>query len=129
MGRLVTIAGSAGRACPAACLPFSFLPWITSRFPIGQRVRTYQSDVNRSNCITDLSSTRLGGLDDPIFYRPWNQDSREPANAFVRFAGSEAAITRDVIETYRTNAPELPVEATTLQSLREHNIESMNRTT
>src|SRR5262245_4888544 len=98
--------------------------------PLGKTLKTERGNTYEVvGIVRDLSSTRLGGLDDPIFYRPWNQDDHEPANAFVRFGGSEAAITRDVIETYRTNAPELPVEATTLQSLREHNIESMNRTT
>jgi predicted permease len=98
--------------------------------PLGKTLKTERGNTYEVvGVVRDLSSARLGGLDDPIFYRPWNQDGHEPANAFVRFAGSEAAITRDVIETYRTNAPGLPVEATTLQSLREHNIESMNRMT
>jgi predicted permease len=98
--------------------------------PLGKTLKTERGNTYEVvGVVRDLSSTRLGGLDDPIFYRPWNQDGYEPANAFVRFAGSQAAITRDVIETYRTNAPELSVEATTLQSLREHNIESMNRMT
>jgi ABC-type antimicrobial peptide transport system permease subunit len=47
----------------------------------------------------------------------------------VRFGGDEAAITRSVLDTYRANAPELPVEAVTLQSLREHTMESLRKMT
>jgi predicted permease len=98
--------------------------------PLGKTLKTERDNTYEVvGVVRDLSSTRLGGLDDPIFYRPWNPNSNEPANAFVRFARSEAAITRDVLETYRAHAPELPIEAMTLQSLREHGIESMNRLT
>ena len=41
--------------CLAACLSSSFSPWIASRFPIGQRVRTYQSDVNRKRDLNNFA--------------------------------------------------------------------------
>src|SRR5262245_27161862 len=53
MDRPTAIARSAGRACPVTCQSSFSLPWFTSRFSIGQRVKAYQSNVNRSNCITE----------------------------------------------------------------------------
>jgi predicted permease len=97
---------------------------------LGQTFRTQQGNTYEVvGVVRDLSSTRLGGLDDPMFYRPWNPNGDAPANAFVRFAGSEAATTRAVLVTYRMHAPELPVEVMTLQFLREHNRESLRRLT
>jgi predicted permease len=98
--------------------------------PLG---KTFQSEQGEAyevvGVVRDVSSTRLGGLDDPMFYRSWNPNGDAPANAFVRFAGSEAAITRAVLVAYRTHAPDLPVEAMTLQSLRENNLEGLRRLT
>src|SRR5215475_1519111 len=96
--------------------------------PLGKTFQSQRGHIYEVvGVVRDVSSTRLGGLDDPMFYRPWNPNGDAPANAFVRFAGDEAAITRGVLETYRATAPELPVEAVTLQSLREHTMESLRK--
>jgi predicted permease len=96
--------------------------------PLGKTFQTQRGHTYEVvGVVRDVSSTRLGGLDDPMFYRPWNPNGDAPANAFVRFAGDEAAITRGVLDTYRANAPELPVEVVTLQSLREHTMESLRK--
>jgi predicted permease len=76
----------------------------------------------------DISSTKLGGLDDPMIYRPWNPNAEIPANPFVRFAGDEAAVARAVTGAIREVAPELPVEAATIQAVREHTMESVGKT-
>jgi predicted permease len=75
----------------------------------------------------DISSTKLGGLDDPMIYRPWNPNGGRPANPFVRFVGDEATVTRAVTGAIREVEPELPVEAATIQAVREHTMESVGK--
>src|SRR5215470_18565093 len=78
--------------------------------PLGKIFKTQRGHTYEVvGVVRDVSSTRLGGLDDPMFYRPWNPNGDALANAFVRFAGDEAAITRGVLDAYRANAQDLPV--------------------
>src|SRR5262249_38711530 len=98
--------------------------------PLGKTFKTQRGQTYEVvGVVRDVSSTRLGGLDDPMFYRPWNPNGDAPANAFVRFAGDEAAFTRGVLDTYRANAQDLPVEVVTLHSPREHTMESLRKMT
>jgi ABC-type lipoprotein release transport system permease subunit len=75
----------------------------------------------------DISSRRLGVLDDPTIYQPANLDGKSPAHPFVRFAGAGAAPTRAVAAAARELAPELYVEARTIQSEREVGTERLWR--
>jgi predicted permease len=98
--------------------------------PLG---KTFQTPQGKSYEVVgvarNISSTRLGGLDDPMIYRPWNPNGTYPAMPFVRFAGDAPTITRAVTGAIRENAPELPVEAATLQAVREHSMESVRKMT
>jgi predicted permease len=96
--------------------------------PLGKTLQTPQGHSYEVVGIArDVSSTRLGALDDPMIYRPWNPNSSYPANPFVRFAGDAATITRAVTTTIRTFAPEFPVEVATIQAVREHEMENIRR--
>jgi predicted permease len=77
----------------------------------------------------DVSSTRLGGPDDPMIYMPWNPNGNYPASPFVRFSGDAAALSRGVTATIREIAPELSVTARTIQSLREELMGNLGRMT
>ena len=79
----------------------------------------------------DVSSTRLGGLDGPMIYQPFNFNGAYNANAFVRFSGDGAALARVVTSTIRDIAPELTFWAApeTIQSFREELMESIWGTT
>jgi putative ABC transport system permease protein len=98
--------------------------------PLGKTLQTPQGNSYEVVGVArDISSTKLGGLDDPMIYRPWNPNGETPANPFVRFAGDEATIARAVTGAIREIAPELPVEAATIQAVREHTMESVGKAT
>jgi predicted permease len=68
----------------------------------------------------EISSTRLGVLDDPMIYEPLDANSLEPAGLFVRFSGDGAALARLVRVGIRDMAPEVSIfRALTIQSWRE----------
>lgn len=69
----------------------------------------------------DVSSTRLGGLDGPMVYQPFDFNSARHANAFVRFSGDRGELSRAVTATVREVAPELTfwMAPQTIQSFRE----------
>jgi predicted permease len=75
----------------------------------------------------DVSSTRLGGLDGPMIYQPFDFMRARNANAFVRFSGDGAALARVVNATIRDVAPELTFWAAphTIESFREELMESV----
>jgi putative ABC transport system permease protein len=98
--------------------------------PLGQTIRTRQGNsLEVVGVARDISSAKLGGPDGPIIYQTLNPNASYPANAFVRFSGDEAAIARSVTTTIQGMAPELSVRAQTIQSLREHLMETMGRGT
>jgi predicted permease len=98
--------------------------------PLGKTLQTPQGhSYEVVGVARNVSSTKLGGLDDPMIYRHWNPNGDYPAMPFVRFAGDVATVTRVVTGAIREKAPELPVEATTLQAVREHSMESVRRMT
>jgi hypothetical protein len=97
--------------------------------PLGKTLRLLDGDSYEVVGVArDISSTKLGGLDDPMIYRPWNPNAETPANPFVRFAGDEATVARAVTGAIREVAPELPVEAATIHAVREHTMESVGKT-
>jgi ABC-type antimicrobial peptide transport system permease subunit len=96
--------------------------------PLGQ---TLQDHEGRSfevvGVARDLSSTRLGGLDGPMVYQPFNLNGAYNANAFVRFSGDSTALERVVTSTIRDIAPELTFWTAphTIEWLREGLMESI----
>jgi predicted permease len=100
-----------------------------NEIPLGKTLRLPDGDSYEVVGVArDISSTKLGGPDDPMIYRPWNPNGESPANPFVRFAGDEASVSRAVTGAIREVAPELPVEAATIQAVREHTTESVGKT-
>jgi len=98
--------------------------------PLGQTLRNPQGNsLEVVGIARDISSAKLGGLDSPMIYQPLNPNAAYPANAFVRFSGDEETIARAVTTTIQEMAPELSVRAQTIQSLREHLMETMGRGT
>jgi len=98
--------------------------------PLGKTLQTPQGNSYEVVGVArDISSVRLGGPDDPMVYRPWNPNGERPANPFVRFASVEAVAARAVTTAIREVAPDLPVEAATIQAMREHNMETIGRLT
>src|SRR5262245_6914636 len=98
--------------------------------PLGKTLQTPQGrSYEVVGVARNVSSTKLGGLDDPLIYRLWNPNGDYPAMPFVRFTGDVAIATRAVTGAIREKAPELPVEAATLQAVREHSMESVRRMT
>ncbi|MBO0798071.1 MAG: FtsX-like permease family protein, partial [Blastocatellia bacterium] len=99
--------------------------WPGEASPLGKRLQTPEGDnYEIAGVARDISSTRLGGLDDPMIYFPWDANGERPANPFVRFAGDQATITRAVTAAIRSAAPGLPVEAATIHAVREHVLEA-----
>ncbi len=77
----------------------------------------------------DISTAKLGGLDDPMIYQPLNLDPY-PSSAFVHFSGDGAALARAVTTTIRDLAPELSIwQQKTIESFREELIGNIGRTT
>jgi predicted permease len=96
--------------------------------PLGHTVR---NSAGRSfevvGVARDISSRRLGDLDDPTIYQPANLNGNFPAQPLVRFSGDGEALTRAVAAAARELAPELSVEARTIQSAREVETERLWR--
>jgi len=68
----------------------------------------------------DISSTRLGGMDDPMLYEPLDANSLYPADPFVRFSGDGSVLAAAVRRTIRDSAPEVSIfRALTIQSWRD----------
>jgi putative ABC transport system permease protein len=100
--------------------------WPGEASPLGKRLQTLEGNTYEVvGVVRDISSTRLGGLDDPMIYFPWNPSGERPANPFVRFAGDQAATARAVTAAIRSIAPGLPVEAATVHTVREHVLEGL----
>ncbi|HKQ80160.1 MAG TPA: ADOP family duplicated permease [Blastocatellia bacterium] len=98
--------------------------------PLGQ---TLQSPEGNSflvvGVVRDVSSTRLGGLDDPMIYQPLNLNGIIPPHPLVRFSGDGPALARAITTISREMAPELTIEAKTIESMREGLMESLERQT
>ncbi len=117
-------------ACPVVVSERLAREYWPNEVPLGKTFQTPQGNSYEVVGVArNISSTRLGGLDDPMIYRPWNPNGTYPAMPFVRFAGDAPTITRAVTGAIRENAPELPVEAATLQAVREHSMESVRKMT
>jgi predicted permease len=96
--------------------------------PIGQTLRNSAGhSFEVVGVARDISSRRLGDLDDPTIYQPANLNGNYPAQPFVRFSGDGEALTRAVAAAARELAPELSVEARTIQSGREAGTERLWR--
>jgi predicted permease len=79
---------------------------------------------------SDVSSMRLGGLDDPMIYKPLDLSSTYPSNVFVRFSGDSASVARAVSGAVRDLAPELTIFRTlTIQAFRDELMENLGRQT
>src|SRR5262245_23489887 len=117
-------------ACPVVVSERLAQEYWPNEVPLGKTFQTPQGNSYEVVGVArNISSTRLGGLDEPMIYRPWNPNGTYPAMPFVRFAGDAPTITRAVTAAIRENAPELPVEAATLQAVREHSMESVRKMT
>ncbi len=99
--------------------------------PLGQTLRDPEGNsFEVVGVARDISSTRLGGLDDPMIYQPLDLNGAYHASPFVRFSGDGAALTRTVTTTIREMAPELYIfRALTIQSFREELMEDIWRQT
>ncbi len=77
----------------------------------------------------DVSSTRLGRLDDPMIYQPLDLNNNYPPQPFVRFSGDGATLARAITAAARELAPALEVDVRTIQSRREELMEGLGRDT
>jgi predicted permease len=116
-------------ACPVVVSERLAREFWPGESPLGKILQTPQGNSYEVVGVArDISSTRLGSLDDPMIYRPWNPNDDYPANPFVRVASDAAPITRAITNIIREVAPEFPVEVATIQSVREHAMESIRKT-
>jgi predicted permease len=98
--------------------------------PLGQTLRDSAGNVFEVVGVArDISSRRLGGLDDPTIYLPANLNGNSPAQPFVRFSGDQAALARFVTAAALELAPELSAEVGTIQSVRQERLELLRRYT
>ena len=124
------VKASGNTGCPVVVSQQLVREFWPDQNPLGQTIRTRQGNsLEVVGVARDISSAKLGGPDGPIIYQTLNPNASYPANAFVRFLGDEAAIARAVTTTIQGMAPELSVRAQTIQSLREHLMETMGRGT
>jgi hypothetical protein len=88
--------------------------------PLGQTLRTPEGNTFEVVGVArDVSSVRLGGLDEPMIYRTLSLNSAYPPHPIVRFSGDEAPLARSITAAARELAPELVVEVRTIESRRE----------
>jgi predicted permease len=99
--------------------------------PLGKTLRDPEGNsLEVVGVARDISSTRLGGLDDPMIYQPLNLNGAHPANPFVRFSGDGAALARAVRIIIRDLAPEISIfRAVTIQGFREELMADLGRQT
>lgn len=98
--------------------------------PLGQMLRDAAGNsLEVVGIARDISSTRLGGLDDPLIYQPLDLNGAWPPHPFVRYSGDGAALARAITAAAHELAPELVVEVRTIQSVREELMEDIWRHT
>jgi predicted permease len=102
--------------------------------PLGQMIRSPDGiSYEVVGVARDISSTRLGGVDNSMIYQPINlnksasKNGIDPACPLVRFSGDEASLARAVSATIREMSPDLSVRAMTIQSLRDSGIAGLRR--
>lgn len=96
--------------------------------PLGQKLLGREGNAFEVVGVArDISSVRLGALDDSMVYMPVNLNGAYPAHPFVRFSGDGASVARAVSGAIREMAPDLSVRVETLQSLRDGAIAGLVR--
>lgn len=96
--------------------------------PLGQTLRDASgASFEVVGVALDISSTRLGGLDDPMIYQPLSLIGAYPPHPFVRFSGDGATLAHAITAAVRALAPELIVEAQTIESRREELMGTIRR--
>jgi putative ABC transport system permease protein len=108
--------------------------------PLGQTLRRKENPFGPTSQITewgsfevvgvarDISTDRIGIPDGPTIYAPWAQNAPPgPYFALLLFTGDGAALARSAIATARALSPELGVEAWTIQSRIDGNLDRFLR--
>jgi predicted permease len=98
--------------------------------PLGQTLRTPRGNTFEVVGVAgDISSAKLGGLDEPMIYRPLSLNNNYPPHPIVRFSGDGASLARSITAAVRELAPELVVRVRTIESKREELTEDIWRYT
>jgi predicted permease len=96
--------------------------------PLGEMLQDHEGhSFEVIGVVRDLSSTRLGGMDGPMIYQPFDFSGAREAAVFVRFSGDAGALARSVTATVRDIAPELSFWSPpqTIQRFREELMDSI----
>lgn len=97
--------------------------------PLGKTLKNMEGDSFEVVGVAgNVSSTRLGGLDDPMIYLPIELGGY-PAHVVVRSGGDEATQARAVTSVVRDAGPEVSIRVSTIQQDRQDVLETIARET